>query len=595
MSSSSAIYLRKVNDAICNRDKTAAQDAFYDYHKNHCLNPRYIKILDQHTSKYRHIQIGCGHCFYCTQTKVNSWCTRMYAHAEDFKNVYFVTLTYRSITNPNLPVNKLLLDKLSQAVWHYDNFNSTHHLCYSPCLLQKSHYQNFLKRLRKNTGINDLSFVLSGEYGSKYGRPHFHMVLFTNSTLSAADIRRAWSVCLWKSNEGKWSYRTSQTRNGVAYDFPIGNVDFHDLVSNGTFNTAGKVKVDGTFMNAANCFQYVCKYVVKRDKANLIRIRIAYRDLFNKYKYVKIFDKEVLFENAIETLLLLGYSPEKADEIIQNNLKFKTYEKIIFEPCEGIFKHGLCCEKPFEIGGCQFSRELLPKHYQDFIDSFVPFCEFSRGCPIGCIYATRHISEFAQDVFNKPLLQDTGFVVPDYFRHKAQKYLYRLRRERTTISGKSMVLSSLPDISRLFQSPDGSNLSYMLCDDIGYDFQKIKQYIQSDFHHFCDAYTGERIVLYNNHAQYYKYDRKSRSYQFTRAVSLPEWIRVNALNLQLEFDRAAAKLRMSNENFRERDAADTLMNEFGDRNALLDSFSQRVAALRAQTQKQYEAQHNSVE
>lgn len=54
----------------------------------------------------------------------------------------------------------------------YDN----KHLPYG-YTLQKPDYQNFLKRLRKITGPG-LRFFGCGEYGEKFGRPHYHIILF---------------------------------------------------------------------------------------------------------------------------------------------------------------------------------------------------------------------------------------------------------------------------------------------------------------------------------------------------------------------------------------------------------------------------------
>lgn len=284
MSSASRLNML-VDSAYKNDDITGVRDAFCQYYNCNCLHPIKQKIFDAHTQIYRDIFVNCGKCEHCRQTKINEWCTRMYAHAEDFKHIYFVTLTYRSFYDDQRLVNRLMLDKLKAALWHKDSFNSTKHLAFSPCLLVKKHYQDFLKRLRKNTGLTDITYVLSGEYGHDYGRPHFHMILFTNGVLTKHDIDRAWSVALWQNFDShEITYKTSQKNNGKAHYFSIGRVDFHDLVTNGTFNTTAKIKVDGTFMNASNCFSYVCKYVCKSEDANLNRVKLAYRCLLNKQR-----------------------------------------------------------------------------------------------------------------------------------------------------------------------------------------------------------------------------------------------------------------------------------------------------------------------
>ena len=242
-----------IESAYKNEDTQLMRDAYKEYQAANCYFPRSQFIYDAHTQQIRSITIACGSCYHCKESKINEWVTRMYAHAEDFKNVYFITLTYRSFVDLKSDASKLVIKKLKDAIWLRDAFNATKHYSYNPCILIKSHYQNFLKRLRKNTRAR-ISYVLSGEYGHDYGRPHFHLILFSDIPISRADIVRAWSVCLWRSSTGKFSYRTNQRKNGVAYDFPIGRIDFNDLVSNGSFNTYAKVRVDGKYLDVANCF-----------------------------------------------------------------------------------------------------------------------------------------------------------------------------------------------------------------------------------------------------------------------------------------------------------------------------------------------------
>ena len=38
-------------------------------------------------------------------------------------------------------------------------------------------HQKFMKRLRKEFG-NDIRFMMCGEYGERFGRPHYHYCLF---------------------------------------------------------------------------------------------------------------------------------------------------------------------------------------------------------------------------------------------------------------------------------------------------------------------------------------------------------------------------------------------------------------------------------
>lgn len=123
-------------------------------------NPNYDKLPDQ----MKRILVPCGKCVECLQARAKSWFVRLHYQERVSDSAYFVTLTYdvpRRTKNGYLTVFK-------------------------PDL------QNFMKRLRKrekgNTGI---SFYGVSEYGSKYHRPHYHLLLF--NVRDERNIVRAWS------------------------------------------------------------------------------------------------------------------------------------------------------------------------------------------------------------------------------------------------------------------------------------------------------------------------------------------------------------------------------------------------------------------
>lgn len=47
-----------------------------------------------------------------------------------------------------------------------------------PLSLDYSLFQDFMKRLRKHCGPKRVRFFMSGEYGERFARPHFHALLF---------------------------------------------------------------------------------------------------------------------------------------------------------------------------------------------------------------------------------------------------------------------------------------------------------------------------------------------------------------------------------------------------------------------------------
>lgn len=593
--SSSARLNRLMSDAWYTNNTSAIYDAYNEYQAVNCYFPRKQEIYDAHTQTKRTITIACGCCDHCKQSKINEWCTRMYAHAEDFKHIYFVTLTYRSFYDDSHSVNKLMLNKLKQAVWHRDSYNSTKRLCYNPCLLVKKHYQDFLKRLRKYSGLSDITYVLSGEYGHEYGRPHFHMILFTNGDLTASVVKRAWSVALWQSNSGIWSYKTSQTKDGMAYYFPIGRVDFHDLVTNGTLNTTCKIRVDGTYMNAANCFSYVCKYVCKQESENLKRLRIAYNALFHKKKFVDFFDNEVSFDIAKDWLLSHGYSQDSANYVLNSN-NLLIYEKTLYSPTDRVYCSGLENSKQVTLCGHAVSQPIFPEVYYEFRDVFRSFCEFSRATPIGSVYAHRNVQEFASGVFTKPLLQQKGFVVPRYFCRKTQEFLYGLRVCRPSRSGNSFVLGGLVNLLGRFTESLESGLPPREYFTPTKSHLTTKQALHSPARVLSDFSTGEKILLKNGLARHYTYNRHTRSYDNTRNVPVADFIRYWCIKIQDELSRHAVLVRQAESNKSALERAELIALDLGiEHKALREHFAVLRKQQRDEQQRLYHSLHQSAE
>lgn len=91
--------------------------------------------------------IPCGQCIGCRLKHSRCWAVRCVHEASLHSRNCFITLTY---DNNHLP---------------------------SDYSLNVRHFQLFMKRLRKMFG-NDIRFFHAGEYGEKYGRPHYHAILF---------------------------------------------------------------------------------------------------------------------------------------------------------------------------------------------------------------------------------------------------------------------------------------------------------------------------------------------------------------------------------------------------------------------------------
>lgn len=126
-----------------------------------CIAPKLIwpHRSEEWLEKYeeRPVSVPCGKCLACLTRKRNEWTFRLEIEHRYSAGALFVTLTYDQKHNP-----------------------------YG---LQKRDCQLFLKRLRKKVG-RGVRYYLVGEYGSKFGRPHYHVLLFGCTDKQA--IKSSW-------------------------------------------------------------------------------------------------------------------------------------------------------------------------------------------------------------------------------------------------------------------------------------------------------------------------------------------------------------------------------------------------------------------
>lgn len=88
--------------------------------------------------------LKCGKCPECMNSATTEWANRCFLEAREHKENCVLTLTYAD----------------------------------SPGELVKRDYQLFLKRLRKAIYPKKIKYFISGEYGSLFGRPHYHLIIF---------------------------------------------------------------------------------------------------------------------------------------------------------------------------------------------------------------------------------------------------------------------------------------------------------------------------------------------------------------------------------------------------------------------------------
>lgn len=108
------------------------------------------------------IPFPCGQCLPCRINKRRVWTHRLMLESYCHSDSVMVTLTF---DNDHLPLD-----------------NS----------IDKRDVQLFLKRLRKALEPNQIRYYAAGEYGSKSGRPHYHLIIFGLSLLQGDVVKKCW-------------------------------------------------------------------------------------------------------------------------------------------------------------------------------------------------------------------------------------------------------------------------------------------------------------------------------------------------------------------------------------------------------------------
>lgn len=128
---------------------------------------KFAKDEKAHRFNHKPIKLACRNCIGCRIDKSREWAVRIMheqsLHAENM----FITLTYN---DEHLPRDQGL---------HHD------------------HFKDFMKRLRRWADYNldgrKISYYMCGEYGAKFGRPHYHAIIFNLRMPDAKKYGKLWN------------------------------------------------------------------------------------------------------------------------------------------------------------------------------------------------------------------------------------------------------------------------------------------------------------------------------------------------------------------------------------------------------------------
>ena len=513
--------------------------------RTECPCKKLLKVTDKITREVREIYVPCGKCLNCRAHRIADWSSRMCLHTEFCrKYVYFVTLTYRTFGKYSL-IPAPLLD----AYWRYDNINKTHRYGFSPCLLRHEHFQRFMKYLRKQYPADNFDFFMCGEMGEKFGRPHFHCILWSDVPVTLQSLRKAWSVNISKSRK-------------FANNIAIGNVRLDDLQTNGTLvSKCGK-----------NAFRYVAKYCCKSfidsDYMKNSRFGLFLRDLhdfkLSDEQLRAVFSKRIRncqsmlrdFAAYIAPALRALEQSDHDNAIRQNELNknilhpffaelYKTNLLKLFEHVPNFHDRNISDTSYLLQDWSQnFDQtrlyQIMVQYYQTRCNSkvlekvFSPYCLSSKSNAIGKKYALCHIEEFARGCKNLPQACNTPVFFPRYFDKLTESYITRYYRLQPQVSARGVKAIPLACevynkdyLARvvnqdfdLYRDKDVfAPFGFVGVADTPADFLKRGDCLK-------DTHTGCRLLLSvtPDGVQYdcYKYSRSQRKYIFVNCISSDE-------------------------------------------------------------------------
>lgn len=127
-----------------------------------CLNPYHVDRGSKQAAPFSggFLVVPCGQCRHCKVQRTAEWTMRLLHESEYWSEKCFVTLTY---SEENLPADGNL---------------------------RKRDLQTFFKRLRKRGHV--FRYYACGEYGEKFGRPHYHAILFGLDNQD--EINQTWAL-----------------------------------------------------------------------------------------------------------------------------------------------------------------------------------------------------------------------------------------------------------------------------------------------------------------------------------------------------------------------------------------------------------------
>lgn len=436
-----------------------ALDALYKWQVANCPNKTKVWVNDPLTSTRKQIEVPCGQCLHCRNTRLNEWYARMFLHSFHYKHVYYVTFTYASPETADtvgcdylvryrwgkefkVPIcvgkkYQVALNDMHRStgtVFSRNTSNTHGALKALPGVINEKHMQNMWKKLRFLAPEgSDISYYYCSEYGHKYGHCHHHAIVWSMQPLPEHYFKQAWSrvYCELKDSQGKslvvpFRGQKKHLVPGSRFACPFGHVDYQEITQEIAQN-------QGFDKNGKFVFAYVCKYLCKKEFTK-VQVDDVWNSLPQACRYVRPLDE----------------------------IDYDTGEVL----SEGV-------RRPYriELEGLRTFKGLN-YDYDSFVQEVSPFTRCSTRKAIGKDYANSRIEDFKKQNFNIGKdRQGKSLVLPSYFREFTKQRLlpYRIKvtqegKATNSVGSVKVAIAHLKAICRwngLLRSASCSTLDFV--------------------------------------------------------------------------------------------------------------------------------------
>lgn len=449
-----------------------------------CFRP--LRIHNRYSDDW--LYVPCRECDACRINSANQKVIQLSNDIKKYKKSWFVTLDYDNFSVPFIlkGMNSIMrygvYDRKQASVeWKHldfpliiDTFDDdiskvkvkylrNHSVKDAVGILYYKDIQNFFKRFRKNinkdygkTTIRFKQFTC-GEYGSKSGRPHFHIIFYSNDERLTSEVLKtaiieSWPLCDWnrcklyKDNE-EWFKRCDNNTSSYVASYVNGSLcccgisqikrfrqktirskdvsfGINDEIKDKVRAFVNQRNVGAINYNNPKIFEYIDKSRIDRLSSSPIPSRYIYT-LFPKYK---------------------GYS----------GASFSTFQKRarnIFTLFYSSYRRSLVDKEILSSLDCAFMRGF--ERWKSLLD--ISLSKEDYHLPISLSdrqlfedYLIQH--DIAHKLYNAICLKyemlQYESLGKDYFLTKINTYAYDLRKRQRKISAYRHEVTSSIDINK---------------------------------------------------------------------------------------------------------------------------------------------------